>query len=66
MEAVISLIREMKNVEIHARHLSRIIVTIEGESTRDLGDQLTNINLMQGVLTANMVFEHAEEVEKII
>ena len=38
-------------------------VTIEGYSTGELGDRLTEIGLMDGVLAANMVFEHAEEEE---
>lgn len=63
MTEVCHLIETLDGVEIHGRDDSRLIVTIEGPNTRALGDQLTRINLMPGVLTANMVFEHAEETE---
>lgn len=63
MEALCQQIEGLEGVEIHGRDASRLVVTIEGQSTRALGDQLTRINLMPGVQTANMVYEHAEETE---
>ncbi|WP_380058114.1 chaperone NapD [Falsihalocynthiibacter sp. SS001] len=62
---VAELISQMEGVEIHAQDDSRIIVTIEGQSTGILGDSLTSINLLPGVLAANMVFEHAEDAEEL-
>jgi len=53
----------LPGVEVHGRDETRIVVTIEGTSTGQLGDRLTEINLMPGVLAANMVFEHAEDAE---
>lgn len=61
MERVRALIGRLEGVEIHGGDATRLIVTIEGESTGMLGDRLTEINLMTGVLAASMVFEHAEE-----
>ena len=64
MDEVRRRIEALDGVEIHGGDASRLIVTIEGSSTGALGDRLTEINLMPGVLTANMVFEHAEEEEE--
>jgi periplasmic nitrate reductase NapD len=51
----------LSGVEVHAADRSRIVVTIEGYSTGELGDRLTGISLMDGVIAANMVFEHSEQ-----
>jgi len=63
-EAVRARLETLEGVEVHGGDATRIIVTIEGTSTGQLGDRLTEINLMPGVLVANMVFEHAEETEE--
>ena len=66
MNGVLDAVDRLEGVDIFGRDGSRIIVTIEGASTGALGDRLTEISLMPGVLAANMVFEHAEEVEETI
>lgn len=63
-ERISEVLRGLEGVEIHGGDTSRLIITIEGTSTGQLGDRLTEINLMPGVLVANMVFEHAEEPEE--
>jgi nitrate reductase NapD len=63
MDRVTRAIDSFENVEIHARDTSHIIITIEGSSTGQLGNTLTGLNLLDGVLGANMVFEHAETTE---
>ena len=50
-------------VEVHASDGSRIVVTIEGPSSGFLGETLTNISTLDGVISANMVFEHVDERE---
>ena len=52
-------------VEVHASDGSRIVVTIEGPSSGFLGETLTNISTLDGVITANMVFEHIDEPEDV-
>ncbi|MGX0876844.1 nitrate reductase NapD [Roseovarius sp. MBR-154] len=61
MSEVRDLVETLDGVEVHGGDDTRLILTIEGTSTGQLGDTLTAINLMNGVLVANMVFEHAEE-----
>jgi periplasmic nitrate reductase NapD len=36
---------------------------MEGGSTGELGERLTAIGRLDGVIAANMVFEHIEELE---
>ena len=50
-------------VEVHASEGSRIVVTIEGPSSGFLGATLTSISTLDGVISANMVFEHIEQQE---
>jgi nitrate reductase NapD len=64
-EAVSAAIAAMDGVEIHAREAGRIVVVIEGASAGELGDRLTEIASVEGVVAANMVFEHIEELEGI-
>lgn len=60
-EAVLAAIAEMRNVEVHAHANGKIVIVIEGTSTGVLGDRLSQISLLDGVIAANMVFEHVEE-----
>lgn len=53
----------MRGVEVHASEGSRVVITIEGPTSGMLGETLTAISAMDGVLAANMVFEHAEDLE---
>jgi len=63
VQAVLNEIARHENVEVHGSDGRRIVLTIEGRSSGELGQKLTEINLMKGVLSACMVFEHAEKAE---
>ncbi|MCT7666291.1 chaperone NapD [Shinella kummerowiae] len=52
------------NVETHGADKGKIVVVIEGPSTGVLGDTLMRISLLDGVIAANMVFEHVEMEEE--
>mgnify|MGYP002737446412 CR=1 FL=1 len=60
---ILAALPTLPGVEVHATQNARIVVTIEGHSTGELGDQLTTISAMPGVIAANMVFEHSEAEE---
>ena len=60
---VLSVLPSLPGVELHMTEGSRAVVTIEGRSLREMGDRLTDIAKMAGVVAANMVFEHSEEEE---
>ncbi len=51
----------MPGVEVHAGAGSRIVVTIEGATSGMLGETLIGISTLDGVISANMVFEHIDE-----
>ena len=57
---VLAEIAKMENVEIHAQAGGKIVIVIEGTSTGMMGDCLSRISLLDGVISANMVFEHVE------
>lgn len=41
----------------------KLVVTLEADSARALGDALTRMQLIDGVLAATMVFHHCEPAE---
>lgn len=62
-ETVSAALAIMEGVEIHGRQAGRIVVVLEGASAGELGGRLTEIAAIEGVIAANMVFEHIEELE---
>ena len=50
---------------MHGHQGGKIVVVIEGKSTGEMGDRLTRIALLDGVIAANMVYEHIEQEEAI-
>ena len=63
--AVAARIDLLPGVEVHAIGGSKIVVVIEGDRPGLLGDRLTEISAMDGVLSANMVFEQAMPQENM-
>lgn len=64
-EWVAAFLARMPGVDVHGREGGKIVITIEGPTTGMLGDSLTQIALLDGVLAANMVFEHVEKPEDV-
>lgn len=61
MNEILSTLPKLEGVEVHAARDGKIVVVIEGPSTGVLGDRLTRIALLDGVISANMVYEHIDE-----
>lgn len=61
--AVAEAIASIEDTEVAASENGRIVVVMEGAASHELGDRLAKIALLDGVIAANMVFEHAEELE---
>ena len=55
-------ISRLENTEICAQENGRIVVVMEAASVGELGGRLTAIGNLDGVIAANMVFEHVEEL----
>jgi periplasmic nitrate reductase NapD len=62
-EGVLAALANMENVEVHGHAGGKIVVVMEGTSTGMLGECLSKISLLDGVIAANMVFEHVEVEE---
>ena len=65
VEAVLARIAELPETEIHRVENGKIVIVLEGASTGILGDRLAAISLIEGVLSANMVFEQIEYLDTI-
>ncbi|WP_353861082.1 chaperone NapD [Azospirillum formosense] len=48
------------DAEVHAEERGRMVVTVEGPHEGRIADRMTAIHLMPGVMSAVMVFHHAE------
>jgi periplasmic nitrate reductase NapD len=60
-EELSARLTELAGVEVHAGEGSRIVLTIEGPSSGMLGETFVRISAMDGVISANMVFEHIDD-----
>jgi len=65
VDAVLARIRELPETEVHRVENGKIVIVLEGASTGVIGDRLAAISLLDGVLSANMVFEQIEDLEKL-
>jgi nitrate reductase NapD len=59
-DAVQSALRAMDGVKIHAEANGKIVITLETDSEADIVTRLNEISLLQGVLSATLVFHHFE------
>lgn len=58
--AVAEAIAKLPGTEVRAMQGGKIVVLLEGRESGVIGTRLTEIALMDGVLAANLVYEHAE------
>ena len=63
LDHVLAALDRFDNVEVHGADKGKIVIVIEGPSTGVLGDTLMRISTLDGVIAANMVFEHVEMEE---
>jgi nitrate reductase NapD len=59
-QEVARAIAALPGVEVHAVQHSKIVVVLEGPDSGTLGARLVTISLMDGVFSANMVFEQVD------
>ena len=65
VDAVLARIGELPETEVHRVENGKIVIVLEGASTGVIGDRLATISLLDGVLSANMVFEQIEALETL-
>lgn len=54
------LLSKIAGVEVHHRSASKIVIVLEGPESGVIGARLAEIAVMDGVLSANMVFEQID------
>ena len=64
-DSVVRLLSDMPGVEVHHQAPSKIVIVLEGPETGVLGAKLAEIAGMDGVLSANMVFEQIEQLSDL-
>jgi nitrate reductase NapD len=55
-----AVLDRMPGVEIHAEAASKIIITLETDSEGEIVTRLNEISLLEGVMSATLVFHHFE------
>jgi nitrate reductase NapD len=53
----------LPGTEVRAVEHTKIVAVMEGENSGEIGSRLTTIALMDGVFSANMVFEQIEPLD---
>jgi len=61
-EAARAALTGMPGVEVHAEAAGKIIVTLETETEADIVTRLNEISLLDGVMSAALVYHHFEAV----
>ena len=57
---IVRLLSDMSGVEVHHRAASKVVIVLEGADSGVVGARLAEIAVLDGVLSANMVFEQME------
>jgi periplasmic nitrate reductase NapD len=63
--AVAQSIDSMPGVEVFGREDGRIVVVLEGPSSKAVGARLSEIALIDGVVSASLVYEQIDTVEPV-
>jgi nitrate reductase NapD len=64
LDDVAAALAALEETEVAAAAGARIVIVLEGRGRGAVGGRLAAIALMDGVVSANMVFEHVEEPEE--
>ena len=60
MEAVASQVSALPGAEIAARGNGKLVILLEGATSGEVGGLLAQIGVLEGVISAAMVYEHNE------
>ena len=63
-DAVARQVSVIPGVEVRQQAPSKIIIVLEGTDSGEIGSKLIEIAGMEGVLAANLVFEHVEPAQE--
>lgn len=58
------LLAEIPGLEIHAANeTGKLVITVEADNYQQAADALHQLQAMKGVLSASLIYHHAEELE---
>lgn len=60
---LVDRLNALPGTEVHRVENGKIVIVMEAETSGELGGRLAEIALMDGVLSANMVFEQIETLD---
>lgn len=63
-DAVIDRLSRVPGVEVHGRNGARIVIVMEAPTAGRLGEMLNRMTLMEGVISAAMVYEQRDQPEE--
>ncbi len=63
--AVTEAINALPDTEVWHGEAGKLVVVLEGPTSRAVGDRLAGIALIDGVISANLVYEQVETVESL-
>lgn len=63
-DSVRTAIVAMEGAEIHIAEETKLVVTVEGPHEGFIADRMTAMHLLDGVLSAVLVFHHVEPAEQ--
>ena len=64
LEAIRAELARLAGIEVHAAApTGKLVVTLETESEHEIVARLTTISLLDGVLSATLVFHHVEPIQ---
>ncbi len=63
--SVIAAIGQLPDVEVFHAEAGKIVVVLEGATSGALAATLSEINLIEGVVSANLVYEHIEPLSAL-
>lgn len=59
-DELLAALAALPRTEIRAAEGAKVVVVMEGRTRDEIGERLAHIAMMEGVIAANMVFEHAD------
>lgn len=60
-DAVVGRLSRVPGIEVHGRNGPRIVVVMEAPTAGKLGEMLNRMTLMEGVISAAMVYEQRDQ-----
>lgn len=61
----VDAINRFPDAEVFHCEGGKIVVVLEGPNSKAAGDRLAEISLMEGVISANLVYEQVESLESL-